>query len=79
VGGAPGAATDARLRAEIYSYSRTRGLFAGLALGGAVIANDPDANRAFGRDTGPEAVRAAKELKAALTDAGGTNRIRRPD
>ena len=31
------AGTDARLRAEIVSYSRSRGLFAGVALDGAAI------------------------------------------
>ena len=31
------AGTDARLRAEIFSYSRSRGLFAGVALDGSVI------------------------------------------
>ena len=41
------AATDARLAAEVYSYSRSRGLFAGLALEGAMIGIDDAANRAF--------------------------------
>lgn len=40
------AATDAQLKAEIYSYSRSRGLFAGVALDGSVLAIDNDANRA---------------------------------
>lgn len=35
------AATDAALRAEIYSYSRSRGLFAGVALDGSVVQIDP--------------------------------------
>ena len=39
------AATDAQLRAEIYSYSRSRGLFAGVALDGSVLAIDNDANQ----------------------------------
>jgi lipid-binding SYLF domain-containing protein len=39
------AATDAQLRAEIYSYSRSRGLFAGIALDGSVLAIDNDANQ----------------------------------
>jgi lipid-binding SYLF domain-containing protein len=34
------AATDAQLKAEIYSYSRSRGLFAGLSLEGAAILVD---------------------------------------
>ncbi len=36
--------TDALLRAQILSYSRSRGLFAGLELKGAVIAPDQQAN-----------------------------------
>lgn len=43
------AATDAQLRAEIYSYSRTRGLFAGLALEGAALNVDSSATEAYGR------------------------------
>jgi len=46
VGRTAQAATDAQLKAEIYSYSRTRGLFAGAALDGSVIAIDNDANQA---------------------------------
>jgi lipid-binding SYLF domain-containing protein len=45
------ASTDGQLKAEIYSYSRARGLFAGIALDGAVIAIDNRANRrVYGRD-----------------------------
>jgi lipid-binding SYLF domain-containing protein len=32
------------MRAEILTYSRSRGLFAGLALEGAVVKQDKDAN-----------------------------------
>jgi lipid-binding SYLF domain-containing protein len=45
VGRTAQASTDAQLKAEIYSYSRSRGLFAGAALDGSVIAIDNDANR----------------------------------
>jgi len=38
------AATDASLRAEILSYSRTRGLFAGIALQGSTLRPDDDAS-----------------------------------
>jgi lipid-binding SYLF domain-containing protein len=38
------AATDLRMRAEILSYSRTRGIFAGISLEGAVVKQDEDAN-----------------------------------
>jgi SH3 domain-containing YSC84-like protein 1 len=39
--------TDASLRSEIVSYSRSRGLFAGIDVSGAVVRPDPDATRAF--------------------------------
>jgi lipid-binding SYLF domain-containing protein len=41
------AATDLRLRAEILSYSRSRGLFAGVSIEGAVLKQDKDANWAL--------------------------------
>lgn len=44
VGRNASAATDGRLGAEIYSYSRSRGLFVGVALDGAWIAMDQNAN-----------------------------------
>lgn len=50
-------ATDAQLRAEIYSYSRARGLFAGVALDGAAISIDHRANqRAYGRAVTPRQI-----------------------
>jgi SH3 domain-containing YSC84-like protein 1 len=39
------AATDASLRAEILSYSRSRGLFAGVSLEGTTLRTDDDANK----------------------------------
>ncbi len=45
------ASTDATLRAEVLSYSRSRGLFAGISLAGATVRPDNDANeRVYGRD-----------------------------
>jgi lipid-binding SYLF domain-containing protein len=41
------AATDLQLKAEIYSYSRSRGLFAGVALEGAALQIDHKSNAAF--------------------------------
>jgi lipid-binding SYLF domain-containing protein len=41
------AATDGQLQAEIYSYSRSRGLFAGASIDGAVIQVDADAERSY--------------------------------
>lgn len=46
VGRSAQASTDAQLKAEIYSYSRARGLFAGVALDGSVLAIDHDSNQA---------------------------------
>jgi lipid-binding SYLF domain-containing protein len=44
------AATDASLRAEILSYSRSRGLFAGVSLEGTTLRPDDDANeQIYGR------------------------------
>lgn len=40
-------ATDARLKAEILSYSRSRGLFAGAALEGSALVVDFGANESF--------------------------------
>jgi len=39
------AATDVALRAEILSYSRARGLFAGISLEGSTLRSDGDANK----------------------------------
>ncbi|HHW13632.1 MAG TPA: lipid-binding SYLF domain-containing protein [Firmicutes bacterium] len=41
------ASTDADLKASIYSYSMSKGIFAGLSLEGAVIAPDDDANALY--------------------------------
>ena len=46
VGRSATASTDAQLKAEIYSYSRARGLFAGVALDGSALTIDEDANEA---------------------------------
>jgi lipid-binding SYLF domain-containing protein len=40
-----GAATDIVMQAEILTYSRARGLFAGVSLEGSTLRSDGDANR----------------------------------
>jgi SH3 domain-containing YSC84-like protein 1 len=45
VGRNASALTDAQLSADILSWSRSRGLFAGIALEGATLRNDLDVNR----------------------------------
>lgn len=47
VGRQAAVATDAQLGAEIYSYSRSRGLFAGVALDGSVLQVDAAANQTY--------------------------------
>ncbi len=45
------AQTDAVLRAEMLSYSRSRGLFAGISLQGATLRPDEESNRElYGKD-----------------------------
>ena len=46
VGRNASASTDSQFKAEIYSYSRSRGLFAGVALDGSALRIDYDANAA---------------------------------
>lgn len=41
------ASTDYKMEAEVYSYSRSKGLFAGISLGGAAISVDSKGNEAF--------------------------------
>jgi len=45
IGRAASAQTDAMLRAEMLSYSRSRGLFAGISLEGATLRPDGETNR----------------------------------
>ncbi|HEV8416961.1 MAG TPA: lipid-binding SYLF domain-containing protein [Bryobacteraceae bacterium] len=51
IGRAASAQTDAALHAEMLSYSRSRGLFAGISLEGATLRPDEDTNRElYGRN-----------------------------
>lgn len=52
IGRSATAQTDAELQAEILSYSRSHGLFAGISLSGATLRPDGDTNREL---YGPEA------------------------
>jgi lipid-binding SYLF domain-containing protein len=53
VGRGTAAATDGRLQAEIFTYSRTRGLFAGVAIDGSVLRIDQLATGAFYQSPAP--------------------------
>ena len=53
VGREASASTDWKMGAEVLTYSRTRGLFAGLTLNGAVIKQDDDSTIAlYGHEVG---------------------------
>jgi len=84
------AATDGQMKAEIWSWSRARGLFAGVALDGAVLSIDNRANEAvYGQDTTPRMIfedRASQPPSAViagfrerLADASATAHAARRD
>ncbi len=62
------AATDAKLDAEVLSYSRSRGLFAGVSLDGAVIHPDPETNAAFRKNAGSEEMKWVEALQTKLAE-----------
>jgi SH3 domain-containing YSC84-like protein 1 len=77
VGRSAQGATDAQLHAEILSYSRSQGLFAGLSLDGSVLKQDEDDNqKLYGRRVSAKQIlidgtvrtpRAARKLISTLT------------
>jgi SH3 domain-containing YSC84-like protein 1 len=65
VGRQAGASTDLALNSQILSYSRSKGLFAGLELKGVVIETDEDDMRdAYGKDITSQAVLRENKVKA---------------
>ena len=72
VGRSAAAATDGQLKAEIWSWSRARGLFAGVALDGAVLQIDDQANQVvYGNGTTPRMIfegRSAQAPSEAVVD-----------
>lgn len=57
------AGTDILLRSEIYSYARSRGLFAGVALDGARMYQDGDVNKdLYGREIKPQDILIAQRV-----------------
>jgi lipid-binding SYLF domain-containing protein len=60
--------TDAYMRAELLSYSRSRGVFAGVSLQGSTLRPDNDANRkVYGNDASASTI--IKESKYKAPDA----------
>ncbi len=70
VGRTAAASTDARLKAGILSYSRSKGLFAGAVLKGAAISPDNDLNEAvYGMKAGDLLTGSQKMTKAEIPAA----------
>jgi lipid-binding SYLF domain-containing protein len=84
VGRNASAETDVTLRAEILSYSRARGLFAGISLEGSTLRPDNGANKSlYGQDVSAKAIifdkavpvpDSAKNLLATLQKATPVNK-----
>jgi lipid-binding SYLF domain-containing protein len=84
VGRTAAAATDITLRAEILSYSRSRGLFGGISLAGSTLRADSGANRRlYGKEVTAQDIvfnnavpvpDSAKELLATLQKASPVNK-----
>jgi len=84
VGRNASAETDATLRAEVLSYSRARGLFAGVSLEGSTLRPDNDGNKSlYGKQIGAKEVvlngavpppASAKKLLATLNKQSPTNK-----
>lgn len=84
VGRAASAETNITLRAEILSYSRARGLFAGVSLAGSTLRPDNGANKKlYGKEVSAKAIvlekaepvpASAKELLATLQKASPVNK-----
>jgi lipid-binding SYLF domain-containing protein len=75
-------ATDWKLRAEVLTYSRARGLFAGISFNGAVIKQDEDATgELYGRQIDFKTIltgsvqppQSAEKFLAAVRQAAGTD------
>jgi SH3 domain-containing YSC84-like protein 1 len=81
VGRHASAGTDWKLNTEILTYSRAQGVFAGIALSGAVVQQDDDSTRAiYGRERSFRAilsgkVRAPKSTAGFMEAIARTNRV----
>ncbi len=75
IGRQAAAATDGKLRAEILSYSRSRGLFAGVSIDGAVLSPDQRSTNAYyaprpGQPQGTVPASATKLMQQVLAYTG---------
>jgi SH3 domain-containing YSC84-like protein 1 len=86
VGRTAAAATDIQLHAEMLTYSRSRGLFAGISLAGSVIRQDEDGNEKLyghavtatdvlirGKEQPPQAAKPLDDILTKYSPRGGAN------
>lgn len=86
VGRTAAAATDIQLHAEILTYSRSRGLFAGISLAGSVLRQDEGGNERLyghavtakdvlirGSEQPPQAAKALDDILTKYSPRGGEN------
>jgi SH3 domain-containing YSC84-like protein 1 len=86
VGRHANAETDIQLHAEILTYSRSRGLFAGISLAGSVLRQDSDANERLyghavtakdvlirGKEAPPTAAKGLDDMLTHYSPRGGEN------
>jgi lipid-binding SYLF domain-containing protein len=72
------AETDAYLRAEMLSYSRSRGAFAGVSLQGTTLRPDEDANRRlYGSDVSAASIIAESKVHAPASASTLVSRLQR--
>jgi lipid-binding SYLF domain-containing protein len=72
------AATDAQMKAEILSYSRTQGLFAGVNVSGGVLRPDPDDNEdLYGMKVSPADILTTDKVSAPTATAAFMNALQR--
>ena len=74
VGRAASASTDQNFTAEVYSYSRNRGLFAGIALDGSILAIDSKSNKGLYGQSAPASDIIARRVS---TDVDAAKRFER--
>jgi lipid-binding SYLF domain-containing protein len=77
VGRDAGADTDWKMRAEVLTYSRARGIFAGIDLNGSVVAQDKDETRLLYGDLVPFADILSGKVPARLASEPFLTAIRR--
>jgi lipid-binding SYLF domain-containing protein len=70
--------TDAYMRAEMLSYSRARGVFAGISLEGSTLRPDEDANhRLYGKDATAQKIVIESKIEAPAAGAKLVGRLQK--